>query len=203
MGLAEIIPFDDASLKRIGSQIANLKSQDEIQSFLETVLNDVYEKREKDLGAGVMREVEKYAYLGSIDHLWMDHIDQIDDLRESVSLRGYAQRDPLVEFKNEAYNLFEALVDKVDEELSHRIFRIGVAMPQPEIPLNLARENIDRSDQTGLSGDADATAKSGEKAFPQSTDSQSSSHKLGRNDPCWCKSGKKWKHCHYPQLPPN
>ena len=206
VGLAEIIPFDDASLKRIGGQIANLKSQDEIQNFLETVLNDVYEKREKDLGPGVMREVEKYAYLGSIDHLWMDHIDHIDDLRESVSLRGYAQRDPLVEFKNEAYNLFETLVDKVDEELSHRIFRIGVAMPQPEIPLNLARENIDRSDQTGLSGNADATAKSGEPAFAKTVAGQK---KMGRNDPCWCgktdTNGKpvKWKHCHYPQLPPN
>ena len=196
VGLAEIIPFDDASLKRIGSQISSLKSQEEIQNFLETVLADVYEKREKDLGAPVMREVEKYAYLGSIDHLWMDHIDHIDDLRESVSLRGYGQRDPLVEFKNEAYNLFETLVDKVDEELSHRIFRIGVAMPQPEIPLNLARENVDQSDQTGLSGNADQTAKSGEPAFAKAPAGQ---RKLGRNDPCWCGSGKKWKHCHYPQ----
>jgi len=200
IGLAEIIPFDDTSLKRIGSQISNLKSQDEIQSFLESVLSDVYEKREKDLGANVMREVEKYAYLGSIDHLWMDHIDHIDDLREGVTLRAYGQRDPLVEFKNEAYNLFENLVDKVDEELSHRIFRIGVAMPQPEIPLNLARENIDKSDTTGLSGNAEETAKSGEKAFLD--------RKMGRNDPCWCgkidSSGKpvKWKHCHYPQIRP-
>jgi preprotein translocase subunit SecA len=202
VGLAEIIPFDDASLKRIGSQISAFKSEDEIQNFLESVLKDVYEKREKDLGQKVMREVEKYAYLGSIDHLWMDHIDHIDDLREGVTLRAYGQRDPLVEFKNEAYNLFENLVDKIDEELSHRIFRIGVAMPQPEIPLNLARENIDKSDTTGLSGNAQETAKSGEKAFPSNAESQPE-HKLGRNDPCWCGSGKKWKKCHYPQLPPN
>lgn len=200
VGLAEIIPFDDTSLKRIGSQISNLKSQDEIQNFLESVLADVYKKREKDLGASVMREVEKYAYLGSIDHLWMDHIDHIDDLREGVTLRAYGQRDPLVEFKNEAYNLFENLVDKIDEELSHRIFRIGVAMPQPEIPLNLARENIDKSDTTGLAGNAEETAKSGEPAFAKAPAGQ---RKLGRNDPCWCGSGKKWKKCHYPQLPPS
>ena len=201
IGLAEIIPFDDTSLKRIGSQISDIKSQEEIQKFLESVLTDVYEKREKDLGQGVMREVEKYAYLGSIDHLWMDHIDYIDDLREGVTLRAYGQRDPLVEFKNEAFRLFESLVDKIDEELSHRIFRIGVAAPQPEIPLNLARENVDKSDTTGLSGNAEETAKSGQKAFPSSTESQISSYKLGRNDPCWCGSGKKWKHCHYPKLP--
>jgi preprotein translocase subunit SecA len=192
VSLAEIVPFDDQSLKRIGSQIAGFKSQDEIQNFLESVLTDVYERKEKEIGAKVMREVEKFAYLGSIDHLWMDHIDQIDDLREGVTLRAYGQRDPLVEFKNEAYNLFETLVDKVDGELSRRIFRIGVAQPQLEIPLNLARENIDRTDQMGVSGNADITAKSGEKAFP--------SQKLGRNDPCWCGSGKKFKRCHYPKL---
>ncbi|OGM75936.1 preprotein translocase subunit SecA [Candidatus Woesebacteria bacterium RIFOXYB1_FULL_42_36] len=192
IGLAEIIPFDDASLKNIKNQISKFKDEEEIKTFLNQVLTDVHEKREKDLGSSVMREIEKYAYLGSIDHLWMDHIDHIDDLREGVTLRAYGQRDPLVEFKNEAYNLFESLVDKVDEELSHRIFRIGIAMPQPEIPLNLARENIDRSDTTGLSGNAEQTAESGEPAFPNK--------KIGRNDPCWCGSGKKWKHCHYPKL---
>ncbi len=192
IGLADVIPFDDESLKRIKSQISGLKDQNEIQDFLNKVLADVYEKREKDLGMNVMREVEKYAYLGAIDHLWMDHIDHIDDLREGVTLRAYGQRDPLVEFKNEAYRLFENLVDKVDEELSHRIFRIGVAMPRSEIPLDLARENTDRTDTTGLSGGP---------AFTSS--------KLGRNDPCWCgktnANGKpvKWKHCHYPQLPPH
>ncbi|MGA3291851.1 MAG: preprotein translocase subunit SecA [Candidatus Microgenomates bacterium] len=200
VGLADIIPFDDASLKRIKSQLSNIGSQEEIQKFLDTVLMDVYEKREKDLSAKVMREVEKFAYLGSIDHLWMDHIDHIDDLREGVTLRAYGQRDPLVEFKNEAYNLFENLVNRIDEELSHRIFRIGVAMPQPEIPLNLARENIDRSDMEGLAGNAEQTAKSGEPAFAKSNVVHK---KIGRNDPCWCGSGKKWKHCHYPQLPPN
>ena len=198
VSLAEIIPFDNDSLKRIRSQIEKLKSSGEVQEFLEKVLNDVYEKREKDLTSGVMREVEKFAYLGSIDRLWMDHIDHIDDLREGVTLRAYGQRDPLVEFKNEAYSLFENLVNKINAELGRRIFRIGIAAPQPEIPLNLARENIDKSDQTGLSGDAASTARSGEPAFPEEN---KPSRKIGRNDPCWCGSGKKWKHCHYPKLP--
>jgi len=124
----------------------------------------------------------------------MDHIDRIDDLREGVTLRAYGQRDPLVEFKNEAYNMFETLIDKVDEELSHRIFRIGVAMPQPEVPQNLMRENIDKTDMTGV---VDPIKQSTNKPIT----------KLGRNDPCWCgkvdNEGKpvKWKHCHYPQLP--
>ncbi len=197
VGLAEIVPFDDTSLKRIKDQI---KKEENKAEFLLHVLKDVYGTRENDLGESVMREVEKYAYLGSIDHLWMDHIDHIDDLREGVTLRAYGQRDPLVEFKNEAYRLFENLMEKIDEELSHRIFRIGVAVPKSEIPLNLARENLDKSDTTGLAGNAENTAKSGERAFPDK--SSVISHKLGRNDPCWCGSGKKWKHCHYPQKGP-
>lgn len=197
VGLAEMIPFDDLSLRRIKDEI---KKQDNKAELLLKVLNDVYEKREKDLGSKVMREVEKYAYLGSIDHLWMDHIDHIDDLREGVTLRAYGQRDPLVEFKNEAYNLFENLIGKIDEELSHRIFRIGVAMPQPEIPLDQARENLDKTDLTGLAGNAEQTAKSGEPAFPKPSTDLQPKKKPGRNDLCPCGSGKKYKHCHYPQF---
>jgi len=146
----------------------------------------------------VMRQVEKYAYLGSIDHLWMDHIDHIDDLREGVELRAYGQRDPLVEFKNEAFNLFESLIDRISEELSRRLFRIGVGVPQPEIPLAQTRENIDTSDTTGLAGNAEVTAVTGEKAFP-------AKKKIGRNDPCPCGATKpdgtpiKYKHHCYPK----
>ena len=172
--IGEIIPFDDVSLKAINKELENTPNREE---FLERALMDVYSTREKELGEKVMRDVEKYAYLGSIDHLWMDHIDHIDDLREGVNLRGYGQRDPLVEFKNEAYTLFENLIEKIDEELSHRIFRIGVGIPQSEIPLNIARENLDTSDMTGV---VDPKAK-----------------KLSRNDPCWCGSGKKFKKCHF------
>lgn len=186
--LFEIIPFDDASMKKIGKELEKLQNKDE---FLEKILMDVYEKREKDLGETTMRQIEKYAFLGSIDHLWMDHIDHIDDLREGVSLRGYGQRDPLIEFKNEAYTLFENLIDRIDEELSHRIFRIGVAAPQPEIPLNLARENIDKSDNVGLSGGASEAAATGQPAFQ--------TKKPGRNDPCPCgainpETGKPYKY---------
>ncbi|MBI1864079.1 SEC-C domain-containing protein [Candidatus Woesebacteria bacterium] len=123
--------------------------------------------------------------------MWIDHLDQIDDLREGINLRAYGQRDPLVEFKNEAYDLFETLIDKIDEELAHRIFRMNIMPnPQTEIPVNLAQTNEDLSDNIGL---ADSPQR---KKIIKRTGS-----KMGRNDPCWCGSGKKWKKCHYPQLP--
>lgn len=195
----DMVPFDDASIKRIKGEVAKRNDKQEIKKLLEDVLNDVHKSRESQVGEAVMRQVEKYAYLGAIDHLWIDHIDTIDDLREGISLRAYGQRDPLVEFKNEAYNLFENLIDRIDEELSHRIFRIGVAAPQPEIPLEKAKANVDTRDLTGLAGGAEETAVKGKPAFSSSSQPK---HKLGRNDPCWCGSGKKWKRCHYPNPGP-
>jgi preprotein translocase subunit SecA len=186
----DIVPFDDASVKKIREQVQAFNTKEDIQEFLSKVIYDIHTTREKQVGPEVMRQIEIYAYLGSIDHLWIDHIDHIDDLREAISLRAYGQRDPLVEFKNEAYTLFENLMERIDEELSHRLFRIQIGMPRSEIPLATARTNEDTLDSTGVIGNAKAAARVGEPAFKG---------KVGRNDPCPCGSGKKYKHCHYPQ----
>jgi len=198
VGLLEIIPFDDVSKEAVKKQLAKLEDKDKIKTLLVKVLNDVHKTREKQVGETVMRQIEKYSYLGSVDHLWINHIDHIDGLREAVTLRAYGQRDPLVEFKKEAFELFEGLIDRIDEELSRRIFRVGVAAPRPEIPLDQARTNIDKTDAMGLAQKgADETAQTGSKAF--SGNKPTGKKKIGRNDPCWCGSGKKWKKCHYPQ----
>lgn len=206
VGLLEIVPFDEASAKRLKEEITKKSSHEEIKELLLKVLDDAHSSREKQVGEATMRQIEKFAYLGSIDRQWMDHIDQIDDLRGSVELRRVGQKDPLVEFKNEAYMLFEGLLERIKEELSRRLFRIGVSDRPQEIPVEQARENVDTSDMTGLAGGADQALVTGEPAFsrqPSATSGQtkSSNKKLGRNDPCWCGSGKKWKKCHYPQLP--
>jgi len=205
VGFMEVIPFDDQSRKGIKKQLAKKKTEEEIKEVLEKIIKDVLKARESQVGDEVARQIEKFAYLGSIDRMWIDHIDQIDGLREGVRLRGYGQRDPIAEFKNEAYQLFEGLLDRIDSELARRIFRIGVAQPRPEIPLEHARTNVDELDQTGLAGDADIAAKVGGAAFiPEDRKDNKQTvkvTKIGRNDPCWCKSGKKWKKCHYPQLP--
>lgn len=193
VGLMDMIPFDDRSREEIKNQVARIKKKEEAQELLERVLEDVHKNREKQVGEATMREIEKYAYLGSIDHLWVDHIDYIDDLRAAVGLRAHGQKDPLVEFKNEAYGLFETLIDRIDEELAHRIFRVGVAGPRSEIPMELARTNIDTSDLIGLR-DSNSVIQSGNNS------KKINNTKLGRNDPCWCGSGKKWKKCHYPQM---
>ena len=208
VGFMDIVPFDDDSRERVKKELAKIGDEKKMRELLVKVVEDIYKTREDQMGKEASRQVEKFAYLGSIDHHWMDHIDQIDSLREGVRLRGYAQRDPLAEFKNEAYQLFEGLMDRIDSELARRIFRVQVAQaPRPEVNLDEARTNVDQMDQTGLAGSADEAAETGEAAFsgkptrkPVVTGNKPvRKKKIGRNDPCWCGSGKKWKKCHYPK----
>ena len=214
VGLLEIVPFDETGRLALKEQIKRGKSQEEVREFLYKVVMDVYEGRKKELGETVFSQVEKFAFLSSIDHMWIEHLDSIDAFEDAVKLRGYAQKDPLSEFKNEAFGMFEGLLSKIDSEVARRLFRIGVAQaPQPVIPIAQARTNIDQIDQTGLAQyGEDMTAKKGAPAFAGNNNSgvgnevgqpsgkSNSMAKLGRNDPCWCGSGKKWKKCHYPQM---
>jgi preprotein translocase subunit SecA len=199
--LLEMVPFDDKSKEAVKKELGKRSGKDNVENMLNKVIGDVHKSREAQLGSEVMRQVEKYAYLGAIDHMWIEHIDSIDDLREGVRLRGYAQKDPVTEFKNEAFTLFEGLLDRIDQEMSRRVFRIGVARPQQEIPIEQARTNVDTRDKMGLAGGADIAAAAGEPAFAKATQGNkpTQKEKIGRNDPCWCGSGKKWKKCHYPQ----
>lgn len=207
VGLLEIVPFDEGSRTALKSQIEKGKSDSEIREFISRVVMDVFENRKKDLGEQVFFQIEKFSYLSSIDHMWIEHLDAIDAFEDAVKLRGYAQKDPLSEFKNEAFSMFEGLISKIDSEVTHRLFRIGVAQQAPTIPLAQARTNEDQSDDTGLSPYGEnMTAKKGGPAFaqppnddPSAKGQSSAKKKIGRNDPCWCGSGKKWKKCHYPQ----
>ena len=199
---SELIPFDDASRKNLKRKLSKLKDKEKLRNTLLDLTKKVYKGRESELGEELMRQVERHAYLSTIDHLWIDYIDHIDSLREGVMLRAYGQRDPLIEFKNEAFSMFENLLDRIDTELSRRIFRIQVVSQDTGIPLSQARMNVDISDNTGLIDEpADMVASTGEPAFGRGEKSKIKdvTKKLGRNDPCWCGSGKKWKKCHYPQ----
>ena len=198
----EIVPFDDASKDAFKKKLSELEGENEIREFLLKVVKDVYDARVKQYGTDISNQIDKFAYLSAIDHFWIEHIDYLDSLRENVRLQAYAQKDPLVEFKNEAYNSFESLLEKIDDELTRRIFRIGVMERPQEIPLDMAQTNVDTSDMMGLSQSPEIKESvSGDKPLVKRV--QASSKKIGRNDPCWCGSGKKWKKCHYPDPGPN
>ncbi|HCM37503.1 MAG: Protein translocase subunit SecA [Candidatus Gottesmanbacteria bacterium GW2011_GWB1_43_11] len=127
-----IVPFDEPSQKQLVTQLQEMHTGLEVSEFLVNLVKDLYSQREKQFGEEIMRQVERWVTLTVIDNLWMDHLDAIDDLREGIGLRGYAQRDPLVEYKNEAFGMFESLIAQIDYDISHRIFRAQVQLgPQP------------------------------------------------------------------------
>lgn len=194
--LVSIIPFDPRSQQELTKQLEQDPRQDRVKSLLETLVTDTYENREKQLGEELMRQIERWVSLGIIDNLWMEHLEAIDDLREGIGLRGYGQRDPLVEYKNEAFTMFDRLVNSIDSGIVHRIFKVQVqlapqtntkASPTPDLETETQLTKIAKKARTNDSSEVTQQPVQKKKT-------------LGRNDPCWCGSGKKWKKCHYPQI---
>jgi preprotein translocase subunit SecA len=195
-----IIPFDPASQTQLETQISQLKTSADAIEFLSRIAHDMYEAREKQMSPEVLRQVERWVSLTIIDNLWMEHLEAIDDLREGIGLRGYGQRDPLVEYKNEAYSMFERLVATIKSEIVHRIFKVQVQMQgsQKSEIRNPKSENTNViNTETAISKAAKQMRTNQAEAVAQPVTVKK---QLGRNDPCWCGSGKKWKKCHYPEL---
>jgi preprotein translocase subunit SecA len=137
-GLAEIVPQDNAEMGRLNRELEKKTTAEEVEVSLKEKFEGAFGKKEKEVGEPVMREMERFALRMTIDRLWMDHLDAIDDLREGVRLRAYGQRDPLVEYKNEAFGMFERLVAQIDYEALRRLFRIQVTrQPATVIPQNI------------------------------------------------------------------
>lgn len=191
-GFCEILPLDSNSQERLKSQLKEIKEPEKIKEVLEKLMMDAYEGREKQVGSEMMRQIERFVYLRTIDRLWIDHLDAMDDLREGVSLRGYGQKDPLVEYKKEAFASFERLLSSVDHDIIRQIFRVQIGQPRPA-PQPI-QTNIDAQDGIGLTPQV-------EQARP----AVARKKKIGRNDPCPCGATrsdgtpKKYKHCCYPK----
>jgi preprotein translocase subunit SecA len=187
---ATIIPFDEQSQKQLVLQLEQLPTDEEKADFLIGLAQDLYEKREEQMGNEIMRMIEQKIFLDVIDYLWMDHLDAIENLRQGIGLRGYAQRDPLVEYKNEAFRMFEQLMNAIDDAIVHRIYKIQVV----QSPTNIHAHMTTNTPQSEVREDSRNSKFSSENTnqIPQTK------KKLGRNDPCWCGSGRKWKKCHYP-----
>ncbi len=151
------------------------KSKDEIKTHVFAKLKEAYENKEQKIGTSLMREIEKMVFLHVIDTKWKDHLLGIDHIKEGIGLRGYAQRDPLVEYKKEAFALFEEMSRSIISEILTRLFKIQIKEEQKIRSHD--RLNFKRKDGNS----------SGETA--------NKSYKVGRNDPCPCGSGKKYKKC--------
>ncbi|OGK52940.1 preprotein translocase subunit SecA [Candidatus Roizmanbacteria bacterium RIFCSPLOWO2_01_FULL_44_13] len=182
------------------------KNQEGLMNFCMEKVSDEFKTREKKFGAGLWGQIVKSIFLGAIDKHWMDHLTAIEDLREGINLRGYAQLDPLVEYKNSAYSMFENLMNQINYEVTRRLFKVEIQVaPVEEKKEEAVYKSASRTDPFQQKP-ASAKATVGEEEKPAAPPvTQSPAKKPGRNDPCWCgkidpKTGKpvKYKKCHYP-----
>ncbi|MFZ2299959.1 MAG: preprotein translocase subunit SecA [Candidatus Moraniibacteriota bacterium] len=190
------------ALKRLES-VRDDRSKDELEKknlVLEYLIGEAkktYSEKESAFGKDIWNGVQKSLYLRSLDQLWMNHLDEVDYLRQGIGLRGYGQRDPLIEYKREAYDLFLGLMDTVRKTYLMTILKVGPAtapvqqgMPK-EIQLRGADESVAQ-----FSGNAQLTTNNQQQGSSEPQKPIVNQNIIGRNDPCSCGSGKKFKKCH-------
>ncbi len=159
-------------------ELENLEVGD-IADLLKERAFAAYEKKEQEYGAQKMREAERVILLHSVDRNWMEHIDVMDDLRQSIGLEAYGQRNPLVEFKIQSFDIFDAMIERIKEETAKGLLTLRFRTEEGPQRQAVAKE-------TGTSGDGSDTKKKAPAKVGK---------KVGPNDPCPCGSGKKYKKC--------
>jgi preprotein translocase subunit SecA len=171
---------------------SELMSKKDIAGYLIDLANKNYEDKEKEVSEENMRQLEKFVLLRTIDSLWMEHLDEMDHVRDAVRLRAYGQRDPLVEYKNEAHKAFRNLLATVQVNVVNTIFKITVAK---QSPASVGQTTNEQSIKSAL-GRAGISAQPNSQAKSAVAVTISPKSNVGRNDPCSCGSGKKYKRCH-------
>lgn len=153
-------------------------TRDDLSAFLITRAEEVYAQKEEALGAETMRQAERLVWLGAIDRLWVEHLTAMDEMRQGIGLQAYGQRDPLIAYKTEGYRMFQSLLANIRFDLARQIFHVEVV--RPVRPRAMVAATTNRED--------------GGPAQRQPRRAKGS--KVGRNEPCPCGSGKKYKNCH-------
>jgi preprotein translocase subunit SecA len=184
-------------------------SVEEMTDALWKVVLDKYEKKEALVPTEILRKVERDIMLQIVDAQWKDHLYSLDHLKEGIGLRGYGQRDPLVEYKKESFNLFQAMKDRIDEEMVRYLWRLRPMATPEGPPAPTARPAQRRPQQLTFSSGSSTSGVPGAPPGagpprPARTGGDDApirpvrrdEPKVGRNDPCWCGSGKKYKKCH-------
>jgi len=193
-GLAEAL-FRQFDVRIPGAQFQEVVSRDGLDELVNGAVRDRYAGRERELGADLLRALERHEMLIVIDAQWKDHLLSIDHLKEGIGLRGYGQRDPLTEYKREAFDLFQDMAERVKALVVERLFKVQIVRDAPmELPTITAWANTTESRGDTVAEPRRTPGASAPRApAPRAADGT----KIGRNDPCFCGSGKKYKKCCY------
>ena len=154
-------------------------TREQTEEKILSLMQRAYAKREEQFTSPVMREIERVVTLRVVDEFWMDHIDAMDDLRQGIRLRAYAQTDPVIEYKREGFDMFEAMNDAIKEEIVRRVFLVRIKTNE-----EIKRQRVAKVTGEGAGGDKTVKRQPVVKKI-----------KVGPNDPCPCGSGKKYKKC--------
>ena len=173
----EGVYFPKYAVRFTEEQITSMTAEDFIEAFTEAA-TAYYEQREAEITPELMREVERVVLLRVVDEYWMDHIDAMDDLRQGIRLRAYAQTDPVVAYKKESLEMFEEMISAIREETVRRLYSVRVRKDE-----EIKRERVASGMSESVGGDGTV------KKQPRKV------KKIGRNEPCPCGSGKKYKAC--------
>jgi len=181
----------------------------QLEDLLDRLYDDaveVYEQREAEWGTELARDIERWITLQVVDVRWREHLDNMDYMRQGIHLRGFAQKDPLVEYRTEGFAMFEEMNDLIKQEVVRALMHVevhanddapgapAVGVPPPTPPRgNLQYEHAEAATMEALMG-AEPELIGPPPAVEQRV--VDAAHAVGRNDPCWCGSGKKFKRCH-------
>jgi preprotein translocase subunit SecA len=175
-----LLRFFGIELNALGIELKKINAPD-LREMLHRKVIERYEEKERTLGPEVMRQHERALMLYVIDTAWKDHLLAMDHLKEGIGLRGYGQRDPLTEYKRESFAMFGLMKERIEDEIITNLWRMDAAV-------NERQDEMRKSRQRDLV--YSAPAKEAERP------AQRSGARVGRNDPCPCGSGKKYKKCH-------
>ncbi len=177
-------------------EIETLKHEGAKEKIMEAA-RKFYKEKEEMLGSELLARIERYAVLSVIDEKWKEHLREMDDLKEGIGLRAYGQKDPLLEYKGEAFNLFVELLKTIRDETISLTFKLFPQEPEEVQQKRKKSRSItvrkESADNMGIrtAGQTDEGAQRGKQQPIVRVEK-----KIGRNDPCWCGSGKKYKNCH-------
>ncbi|MBI4119113.1 MAG: preprotein translocase subunit SecA [Parcubacteria group bacterium] len=176
------VPLSSEAVKDLETEAEKIKSdREKLTNLFFSLLEKSYQAREQELGLENMRQVERLVLLRTIDELWMDHLDEMEHLRDSVNLRAYGQRDPLVEYKTEGHRLFQSLLGVFESQVAGLIFKVGIIQQQATSNKRQVQYNKSNSDSMSPVSRSHVT------------------NKVGRNDPCPCgalnpQTGERYKY---------
>lgn len=209
--LQNIFPFTENDRKKL-EMIRDDKSKntaEKISLILEYVMGkakEAYIQKETEIGAGTFRQIEKSIVLQTMDTLWMNHLDEIDYLRQGIGLRGYGQRDPLIEYKREAFHMFSHLMENMRSTTVRTILKISIVSAQPSAQIETQPKNIEFHGAQENAPQFGEVKAEGANEAPASQKPIVNKENIGRNEPCPCGKKKndgtpvKYKNCCYPKF---